>query len=115
MTHDDTLARGPLVQVRAPMLAIRERQQAAIARLGLRTLAGTAVDELLDAVVDTLAGELELEHAGVLELLPEGDLRVRAHVGWRDMVNGKAIVPAAADCRAGPRARGVTQASARPA
>lgn len=105
MTHDDTLARGPLVQVRAPMLAIRERQQAAIARLGLRALAGTAVDELLDAVVDTLAGEL----------LPEGDLRVRAHVGWRDMVNGKAIVPAAADCRAGPRARGVTQASARPA
>ncbi len=64
MTHDDTLARGPLVQVRAPMLAIRERQQAAIARLGLRALAGTAVDELLDAVVDTLAGELELEHAG---------------------------------------------------
>jgi len=49
------------------------------------------VEELLDAVVDTLAGEL----------LPEGDLRVRAHVGWRDMVNGKAIVPAAADCRAG--------------
>lgn len=87
------------------MLAIRERQQAAIARLGLRALAGTAVDELLDAVVDALAGEL----------LPEGDLRVRAHVGWRDMINGKAIVPAAADCRAGPRARGVTQASARPA
>lgn len=58
MTHDDTLARGPLVQVRAPMLAIRERQQAAIARLGLRALAGTAVEELLDAVVDTLAGEL---------------------------------------------------------
>lgn len=81
MTQDDTLARGPLVQVRAPMLAIRERQQAAIARLGLRALAGTAVDELLDAVVDTLAGELELEHAGVLELLPEGDLRVR-HPTW---------------------------------
>ncbi len=72
MTQDDTLARGPLVQVRAPMLAIRERQQAAIARLGLRALAGTAVDELLDAVVDTLAGEL----------LPEGDLRVR-HPTWR--------------------------------
>jgi len=73
MTQDDTLARGPLVQVRAPMLAIRERQQAAIARLGLRALAGTAVDELLDAVVDTLAGELELEHAGVLELKLAGE------------------------------------------
>ncbi len=101
MPQDETLARGPLVPARAPMLAIRERQQAAIARLGLRALAGTAVDELLDAVLDTLASELELEHAGVLELLPGGDLRVRAHVGWRDMVNGRTIVPAEADSQVG--------------
>src|SRR5512132_3000621 len=61
----------------------RERQQAAVAELGQRALAGIDLKMLMDEAVSLVVQALEVECSGILELLPEGDeLVVRASSGW---------------------------------
>lgn len=80
----------------------RLRQQAAVAQLGQLALAGTGLDNLLQAAVDATASGLEVEFTKVLELLPAGDsLLLRAGVGWQEGLVGEATVSAVTDSQAG--------------
>lgn len=87
---------------RAVTLEARERQQAAVARLGLLALEesdlGVVFHEATRAVAETLGVPL----AKVLELLPDEDaLVLRAGVGWSNGEVGRTTVPAGADSQAG--------------
>jgi diguanylate cyclase (GGDEF)-like protein/PAS domain S-box-containing protein len=60
----------------------RAAQQAAVARLGEHALEGARPAELMQEAVEFAARILEVEAAGVMELVPEDDcLRLRAAIG----------------------------------
>ena len=64
-------------------LKARARQQAAVARLSQRGLAGLDLPVLLDEAATIVAETLEIEYSEVLELLPEEQLfLLRAGTGW---------------------------------
>ena len=70
-------------------VAIRARQQAVVAELGQRALAGMPLDELIDRAVAQVAHELGTDYVSVLELT--GDrlgLLIRAGHGLPDGVIG---------------------------
>ena len=72
----------------------RARQQAAVAELGQRALAGMELDDLVDEAAAVTARELGTEFVGLLELTADGEgLLVRGGVGWPDGVVG-AVIPA---------------------
>jgi PAS domain S-box-containing protein len=87
----------------------RARQQAAVARLGLQALAGTALETLhldlqalFDDAVRLVAGTLGVEYCKVLELEPDGGrLLLRAGVGWKPGAVGHATVLAGERSQAG--------------
>ena len=80
----------------------RARQQAAVAELGQRALAGTDLSTLLSEAVALVARTLEVEFCKVLELLPDGDaLLLRAGTGWIQGCVGSARVGAETDSQAG--------------
>ncbi len=89
-------------QERDAELRLRARQQAAVAALGQFALTATDLDELLDRAVRLVAETLDVELCKVLELLP-GDrgLLLRAGVGWKDGLIGRATVGAGMDSQAG--------------
>jgi PAS domain S-box-containing protein len=65
------------------------RQQAAVAELGQRALAGLALGELLDEAVAVSARELGAEFVSLLELTGDGRrLLIRAGHGWPEGVVG---------------------------
>ncbi|MCI0395708.1 MAG: GAF domain-containing protein [Chloroflexi bacterium] len=71
----------------------RAQQQAAVADLGQHALADVELLDLLDRAVTLVAQTLDVECCEVLELLPGGaSLLLRAGVGWREGVVGRAIV-----------------------
>jgi PAS domain S-box-containing protein len=83
-------------------LATRVRQQAAIAELGRRALAGSDLSALLEAAVDAVVRTLDVQFVEVLELLPGGDaLRLRAGAGWENGIPGEATVRSGRDSQAG--------------
>lgn len=83
-------------------LRARARQQAVVAELGQRALAGADLSTLMDEAVRAVADTLEIEYCKVLELLPDEDvLLVRAGVGFREGVVGRVRVSAGADSQAG--------------
>ncbi|HET6468936.1 MAG TPA: PAS domain S-box protein, partial [Geminicoccaceae bacterium] len=87
---------------RASAAERRARQQAIVARLGLRALEGEAAPALMDRAVDGLRGGLDVEFAEVLQLLPDGDrLLLRAGAGWRDGLVGRATVSGGTESQAG--------------
>ena len=90
-------------RVRADMEAkARARQQEVVATLGQRALADDDFPALLDHAVRQIAETLETEYCKVLELPPDGEtLILRAGVGWRDGLVGKATVDAGANSQAG--------------
>jgi PAS domain S-box-containing protein len=70
----------------------RLRQQAAVAELGQRALAGAPLDDLLEEAVRSAARELGTELASVLELTHDGaGLTVCAGLGWRPEVVGSVV------------------------
>ncbi|MFQ5785905.1 MAG: PAS domain S-box protein [Alphaproteobacteria bacterium] len=80
----------------------RARQQEVVAALGQRALAGNDFSTLLDHATRKVAATLDAEFCKVLELLPGGEtLLLRAGVGWRDGLVGKATVSAGTDSQAG--------------
>jgi PAS domain S-box-containing protein len=80
----------------------RVHQQAMVADLGQRALAGAEPQELMDEACTLLAQTLNVEHTKVLELLPGGDaLLLRAGVGWREGLVGKATVSTGSQSQAG--------------
>ncbi len=81
---------------------VHARQQAAVASLGQRALAGVDLAALFDEAVRLTAETLEVELCKILELEGDGySLSVRAGVGWRDGVVGHARVSVGVDSQAG--------------
>ncbi len=74
-------------------LQARGRQQAAVARLGHRALAGDELSSLTQEAVVLTAETLGVEYCKVLELLPEGNaLLLSTGVGWKEGLVGHATV-----------------------
>jgi PAS domain S-box-containing protein len=69
------------------------RLQAEAAALGQHALRGAPLPEVLDAAVGRVARALGVDYCNVAELLPSGDeFLVRAGVGWKEGVVGRATV-----------------------
>ena len=84
------------------VLAIRVRQQEAVARLGLRALAGADLPTLMDDTAAIVASTLDVEYCKLLELLPDGDqLLLRSGWGWEEGLVGHATIAAGLDSQGG--------------
>ncbi len=71
------------VERRTAEMRARVRQQAAVADLGQKALAGCPVDLLLDETARAVTETLDVEFSEVLEWRPErNDFLLRAGVGW---------------------------------
>jgi sigma-B regulation protein RsbU (phosphoserine phosphatase) len=69
------------------------RLQADVAELGQDALRGAPLQEALDGAVTRVARALDVDYCNVAELLPGGDeFVVRAGVGWKEGVVGRATV-----------------------
>ncbi|HMQ33005.1 MAG TPA: GAF domain-containing protein [Chloroflexaceae bacterium] len=90
-----------LAQAEAALQA-RLAQQAAVSALGERALLVTDLQALLDAAVAAVARTLGVEHAGLLELLPDrATLRLRAGHGWSPGLVGEALISAGRGSQSG--------------
>ncbi|NET42174.1 PAS domain S-box protein [Okeania sp. SIO2B3] len=77
-------------------LKSRERQQAAVALLGQKAIATSDYHTLLDTAATIVAKTLNVKFSKVLELLPGNNaLLLRAGVGWKKGLVGKATITAA--------------------
>ncbi|MCX4242632.1 CheR family methyltransferase [Paraliomyxa miuraensis] len=86
----------------AEQLAVREQQHAVIARLGLRALEEPDLQTFLEHAVREVQLTLGTDLCKVLELQPGGrTLLLRAGVGWREGLVGRATVEADLDSQAG--------------
>ncbi len=78
------------------------RQQEATGRLGLAALAGAEPHELFEQAVEEVAGVLDVEYCGILELLPGGErLLLRTGVGWEEGRVAEATVGTGLESEAG--------------
>jgi PAS domain S-box-containing protein len=83
-------------------VAIRARQQSAVADLSQHALTGRDLDRLTNDAVALVAQVLEIEFAKVLKLTPAGDaLILQAGVGWRDGCVGVRSEPTGRESQAG--------------
>ena len=81
---------------------LRSEQQASIAELGNEALAGADEDALIESATRRVLHALPVEFCAVLELLPGGAaLLLRAGVGWRPGLVGRATVGAGRESHAG--------------
>ena len=83
------------------LLRARERQQQAVAELGYLALSDPGLVGLLDAAVLAVARALDVEFVKVLELRPDGDLLLRAEIGFDAGLVGHAVVPGGKGSQAG--------------
>ena len=81
-------------------LRTRARQQAAVAELGQRALAGMDLDELVPEAVAVTARELGTDFVALLELEDSQGLVVSSAFGWPEEVVG-AVVPASEETMPG--------------
>jgi PAS domain S-box-containing protein len=80
----------------------RAQQQAALAELGQRALAGMPLPQLIDEVAQMVSRTLGVEFTKVLHLQPGGQsLRLVAGVGWRPGLVGTAILGAGKGSQSG--------------
>lgn len=80
----------------------RNRQQSAIAELGMEALDHTTTRRLMQHAMSAAARVLEVEYAKVLELQPDGAaLRLVAGIGWAPELVGDARVPTGLDSQSG--------------
>lgn len=76
------------------LLQTRARQQAAVAAFAQRALKGASLDSLLEDGVQVVANGSQVEFCKVLVLQPDQEtLFLKAGVGWRDNLVGKAMLP----------------------
>ena len=77
-------------------LRARARQQAVVAGLGQKALAGVDPGALMELIVSLAARTLDVEYCRLLELLPDGQsLVVRASYGWPASQAGQRVPPGA--------------------
>ena len=80
----------------------RDRQQAAVAELGLTALASDDLDALMDETVALIAQTLKVEYSKIVELLPGGQqLLLRSGVGFEEGLVGRAREGAGLDSQPG--------------
>ncbi|MGH7796307.1 MAG: ATP-binding protein [Candidatus Binatia bacterium] len=80
----------------------RIRQQEAVVNIGQRVLSGASLAALFHEVCERVATTLDVEFCKILELQAEGQaLTLRAGVGWRDGLVGRATVEAGTRSQAG--------------
>ncbi|YAF95676.1 MAG: PAS domain-containing protein [Nodularia sp. CChRGM 3473] len=83
-------------------LEIQANQQAVVAQLSQKALAGTDLTTLMNSCVTLVAQCLRVEYCKILELLPDGDaLLLRAGVGWHSGLVGQASVSTDRNSQAG--------------
>lgn len=97
-----TLVDVTTLKLATERLATRERQQAVIARLGLRALKEPDLLSFMDQAVREVQQTLGTDCCKILELEPGGgELLLRAGVGWREGLVGSGNVSAGTDSQAG--------------
>jgi PAS domain S-box-containing protein len=80
----------------------RTSQQSAIATLGRQVLAASDLSAFMDDAVTLIAETLNVKFCKILELRPDGrSLILRAGVGWKEGLVGRATVSAGTDSQAG--------------
>jgi two-component sensor histidine kinase len=90
-------------------LAMRARQQEAVAQLGERALEGTPLDEIFGEAAKIVADLVQADFAEILELTHEReDLTARASFGWSASLEGQAVATSAADTQVGAALRSKT-------
>ncbi|HMB03333.1 MAG TPA: ATP-binding protein [Isosphaeraceae bacterium] len=83
-------------------LEARVRQQAAVAELGQRALAGIDLGTLMDEATVLVTQNLAVEYSNILELLSDGaTLLLRAGTGWGEGLVGRATLSAEGGSPAG--------------
>ncbi|QDG49846.1 GAF domain-containing protein [Persicimonas caeni] len=83
-------------------LSAREHQQTVIAKLGLHALEEPDLEILLDQIVREVQQTLDTDMCKILELRPDQDeLLLRAGVGWREGLVGRATVDTGRESQAG--------------
>jgi PAS domain S-box-containing protein len=81
--------------------SVRAAQQAVVAGLGRLALAGEDLPCLFNQAVARIAETIGVEYCKVLELLPDGTLKLVAGVGWKAGLVGHACVGGGSDSQAG--------------
>ncbi|WP_414590431.1 PAS domain-containing protein [Anabaena sp. CCY 9614] len=83
-------------------LEIRASQQAVVAELSQKALAGLDLTTLMNLCVTLVAQCLKVEYCKILELLPDSEaLLLRAGIGWQPGLVGQASVSTDLDSQAG--------------
>jgi PAS domain S-box-containing protein len=82
-------------------IAARARQQAAVVQLGQCALGLDDLFVVMDEACVVVAETLGVEYCNVLELLPEGNLLLRAGFGWKEGFVGQEKVGAGIESQAG--------------
>ena len=82
-------------------LETRVRQQAVVTELGQSALAADDLDTLFQEAVTAIAETLDTDYCKVLELRSDGEMVLRAGVGWDDGLVGDATVGTDRDSQAG--------------
>jgi GAF domain-containing protein len=83
-------------------LRVRVRHQEALARLGMSALSKSRLSELMDEAARMVAEVLAVEYCKLLELTPDGTrLLLRAGVGWKEGLVGRAMVGTNLESQAG--------------
>jgi two-component system CheB/CheR fusion protein len=80
---------------------VRARRQSVIAELGLRALADSDLQAVMDEAARCVIETLDVEYCKIMRRLPDGSmLRLQAGIGWRAGLVGQAIVPAEGNSQA---------------
>ena len=83
-------------------LRVREREQAAVAKLGERAIESSDITELFQAAVSLVSETLDVPYCMLLETsLDKKSLLLRAGVGWREGCVGHARVATGTESQAG--------------
>jgi diguanylate cyclase (GGDEF)-like protein len=83
------LHRFELERALSAELVVRARQQAAVALLGQRALAGTDLDALMSEATTLVTQVLDVELAKVLQVQADATLLLRAGAGWPPNLYGR--------------------------
>ena len=82
-------------------LRIKERQSYVLYNVGRLALASESLQIFMDESVKLVASTLKLEYCKILELLPDGNFLLRAGVGWKPGLVGKAVIEGKMESQAG--------------
>ena len=82
-------------------LRIKEKQHDVLYKIGRIALSSESLQTFMDESVRLVANTLKLEYCKILELLPDGNFLLRAGVGWKPGLVGKAVIEGKMESQAG--------------